>query len=305
MSNLIEYVYKANDKINVKLANTGDEVKVITLNEVDSVVDLYRQVYEELKQTNCEKFIHPLEKQDVEELVTSEDSVVLGYYKEGKHLAGAVYTKPFSKDSKFFQTPVYEEGKTSYCIGGLVVDPKFRGNGVVGKMANVAYNGVKDYALSHPESEICGTGFEISCENFSSLSSLGGAKDENMQNIFNLVGIHYLADEKAPDSDLTVLGYASFTKQAQKQDTLPQATLNGNQQQSFETLDNAVQEIGLASQEGVTVTQIDGHCVEVLNSYVDAPIKSIIGFESNVSTLQAPMPSVLETVQPCAVACEQ
>ena len=47
MSNLIEYVYKENDKINVKLAGTGDQVKVLTLDDVDSVVDLYRAVYAE------------------------------------------------------------------------------------------------------------------------------------------------------------------------------------------------------------------------------------------------------------------
>ena len=55
MSNLIEYVYKENDKINVKLAGTGDQVKVLTLDDVDSVVDLYRAVYAELQQAKCER----------------------------------------------------------------------------------------------------------------------------------------------------------------------------------------------------------------------------------------------------------
>lgn len=278
MKNLIEYVQKVNDKLNVKLAGTGDEVKVLTLEDVGSVVELYRAVHAELQAAKCEKFMHQLQPYEVEELVTSQDSAIVGYFKQGKHLAGALYTKPFKSDSKFFQTPVYEDGKTVYCIGGLAVHPDYRGNGVVSKIANVAVGGVKEYALANPESGIAGSGFEISCENFGSLMSLGGAKDDAQNPLFNLLGIHYISDPQAQDNDLTVLGYTSFEQVPEQVDSLPHVTLNGVQAESFEALDSAVQEIG-AGQNGTTTVNIDGHNITTFNNYINAPIKSVVSFE--------------------------
>lgn len=287
MSNLIEYVYKENDKINVKLAGTGDQVKVLTLDDVDSVVDLYRAVYAELQQAKCEKFIHKLEEKEVEDLITSGSSAIIGYFKDGKHLAGALYTKPFDKDSKYFQTPAFEEGKTVYAIGGLAVDPKYRGNGVVSKIANVAFNGVRAYAQDNPEANIAGTGFEISCENFGSLMSLGGARNEHAEYLFNLLGIHYINDPEVEDNDLTVLGYASFDQQPQDPVYMPKVVLNGNQGESFEALDTAVQQMGTV-QEGTTTVSIDGHNITTFNSYINAPIKEVVGFDSGYTATYPP-----------------
>lgn len=287
MSNLIEYVYKENDKINVKLAGTGDQVKVLTLDDVDSVVDLYRAVYAELQQAKCEKFIHQLEQEEVEELITSGSSAIIGYFKDGKHLAGALYTKPFEKDSKYFQTPAFEGDKTVYAIGGLAVDPKYRGNGVVSKIANVAFNGVRAYAQDNPDANIAGTGFEISCENFGSLMSLGGARNEHAEYLFNLLGIHYINDPEVEDNDLTVLGYASFDQQPQTPTYMPKVVLNGNQGESFEALDTAVQQMGTV-QEGTTTVSIDGHNITTFNSYINAPIKEVVGFDSGYTATYPP-----------------
>lgn len=278
MKNLIEYVYKANDKLNVKIANTGDQVKILTLDDVGSVIELYRAVFAELHAAKCDKFMHQLNEQEVEELISSPSSAIIGYYKNGKHLAGALYTKPFEKGNPYFQTPVFEGEKTTYCLGGLAVDSKYRGNGVVSKMANVAVNGVKDFALSNPDSNIAGAGFEISCENFGSLMSLGGARDENMQYIFNLLGIHYLTDPQVEDSDLTVLGYTSFEKQPESPIYLPKVTLNGVQSESFEALDTAVQQMGTV-QDGTTTISLDGHNLTTFNSYIHAPIKEVVTFD--------------------------
>ena len=277
MKNLIEYVYKANDKLNIKLAETGDQVKIITMDDTSSVIELYRAVHAELQAAKCEKFMHPLKENDIEELVNSEDSAIVGYFKEGKHLAGVLYTKPFESNSKFFQTPAFEGDKTVYAIGGLAVHPDYRGNGVVSKIANVAVNGVKDYALSNPESKIAGTGFEISCENFGSLMSLGGAKDDENNPIFNLLGIHYLDDQKSTDTDLTVLGYTSFEQQPKELESLPQVTLNGVQAESYESLGQAMSEIANEA-NGTNTVNIEGHNITTFNDYVNAPIKSVLNF---------------------------
>lgn len=287
MSNLIDCVYNVNDKLNVKLASTGDQVKVLTFDDIKSVAELYRTVYQELKQAKCEKFIHNLNESEIEEMIANPESAFVGYFKDGKHLAGAMYTKPFEQSSPYFQTPSYEDKTTSYAIGGVAVNPSFRGNGVVGKMANVAFNGVKEYALSTPQSNIAGTGFEISCENFGSLLSLGGAKDENMNNIFNFAGIHYLTNPQTEDNDLTVLGYGSFEKTAESSLYLPKVTLNGNQQASFEKLSQTVEELGNSS-NGVTHTEVDGHTILTLNNNLEAPIKEVISFDANYSASYPP-----------------
>lgn len=278
MKNLIECVYEANNKLNVQLAGTGDQVKVLTLDDVDSVVGLYRAVFAELQAAKCDKFMHKLNEEEVVELIESDSSAIIGYFKEGKHLAGALYTKPFESNSPYFQTPLFEDAKTVYAIGGLAVHPAYRGNGVVSKIANVAVNGVKEYAAENPDSGIAGSGFEISCENFGSLMSLGGAKDENMNPIFNLVGIHYLTDPQVEDNDLTVLGYTSFGKEAQPSPHMPTVQLNGVQAESFEALDTAVQEMGVAT-DGTTTVSIDGHNITTFNAYLDAPIKSVVNFD--------------------------
>lgn len=287
MSNLIDCVYSVNDKLNVKLATTGDQIKILTLDDIKSVVELYRTIFEELHNANCDKFIHQLKADEIEELIASPESAIVGYFKPGGQLAGTLYTKPFESDSPYFATPTFEDKSISYAIGGVAVDPKFRGNGVVGKLANVAFNGVKEYALANPQSNIAGTGFEISCENFGSLLSLGGAKDQNMQNIFNFAGIHYLTNPQTEDKDLTVLGYGSFEKQAESPLYLPQVTLNGDQQASFTLLDGAVKDLG-DNQDGTTTVNIDGHNITTLNNYYQAPIKEVITFDTAYSASYPP-----------------
>lgn len=286
MSNLIDCVYSENDKINVQLTSTGDQVKVLTFDDIKSVVELYRSVYQELKQAKCEKFIHKLNAEEIEEMMSSKESAYVGYFKDG-NLAGAMYTKPFESSSPYFQTPSFEEGSSSYAIGGVVVGKQYRGNGVVGKMANVAFNGVKQYAFENPETKIAGTGFEISCENFGSLLSLGGAKDENMNNLFNLAGIHYLTNPQEEDKDLTILGYGSFEKTAENPLYLPKVTLNGNQQNSFKLLTSVIEEIG-ENTTGITSSVIDGHNITTFNDYIQAPIKDVIAFDSGYSACYPP-----------------
>lgn len=287
MSNLIDCVYSVNEKLNVKLASSGDQVKVLTFDDIKSVVDLYKAVYHELKQTNCEKFIHKLNEDEIEEMMSSKSSALIGYFKQGKHLAGAMYTKPFESSSPYFKTPSFEGNSSTYAIGGVAVGKQYRGNGVVGKMANVAFSGVKQYATENPETKITGTGFEISCENFGSLLSLGGAKDENMNNLFNFAGIHYLTDPQVEDKDLTILGYGSFEKTAQSPLYVPKVSLNDNQQNSFEILTNAVDELGKIT-NSTTSVNVEGHNITTFNSYIEAPIKEVISFDSSYSACYPP-----------------
>ncbi len=285
MSNLIDCVYNANDKINIKLSGTGDQVKLITLDDIPSVVELYRSVYSELTQANCDKFIHNMEAEDIEELLATKDSALVGYFKEGKHLAGTLYAKPFSKNSPFFQTPSFEGDKTTYAIGGLVVNPLYRGNGVVSKIATAAVEGVKEYAQT--DKSICGAGIEVSCENFGSLRALGAVKDEQQNNVFNFTGIHYLANPETKDNDLTVLGYTSFEKDETTGLLLPQITLDGSQSEAFDKLNDAMDDIAEQS-EGVDIKNVDGHNIATFTSYVHAPINEVIKYDQNYSATYPP-----------------
>lgn len=285
MSNLIDCVYNANDKINVKLNGTGDQVKLITLNDIPSVVELYRSVFAELTKANCGKFIHNMTPEDIEEILSKDDSALVGYFKDGKHLAGTVYAKPFDKESPFFQTPSYEGDKTTYCLGGLIVNPMFRGNGVVSKITSVALDGVKEYAKK--EESVCGAGIEVSCENFGSLRALGSVKDEEQNPIFNFAGIHYLQKPETKDNDLTILGYTSFEQDKETGLLLPEVTLDGSQSKAFSKLTDAMEEIGEQSQ-GIEVKEVDGHNIVTFASYIDAPINDVIKYDPNYSATYPP-----------------
>lgn len=288
MSKLIESVLEQNEKMNIKLSGTGDSVKLLTTSDIKNVAELYKVVYEELQQSKCEKFLHALDEEQIEELVTSPGAAIVGYFK-GKQLAGALYTKPNEKDSKYFKTPSFDGDKTTYILGGLAVSPEFRGNGIIPKLTNIAVNGVKGYAKSDVASKISGAGFEISCENFGSLMSLGYAKDENMQPIFNFAGLHYVENPQEKDNDLTVLGYTSFEQQPKQIETLPFVVLNGNQAKSFEKLSDAVEQI--STQSGIDKTSVDGHAIETFSEYVETPFKEIIAFDKDYSSH---FPPVLE-----------
>ena len=285
MSSLIDCVYNANDKINIKLSGTGDQVKVITTKDIPSVVELYRSVYEELAKANCEKFIHNMGTDDVEAMISKKDSAIVGYFKEGKHLAGTVYAKPFSKNSPFFQTPSYEGDKTTYAIGGLVVNPQFRGNGVVSKITSSAVSGVKEYAKL--DNSICGAGIEVSCENFGSLRSLGSVKNKDQKPIFNFAGIHYLEHPETKDNDLTVLGYTSFEKDEVSGLMLPKVTLDANQGEAFMSLKDAMNIIGNQT-NGINLSSVDGHNIATFASYVGAPINEVISYDPIYSATYPP-----------------
>lgn len=288
MSKLIESVLQQNEKMNIKLSGAGDSVKLLTTSDIKNVAELYKVVYEELQQSKCEKFLHALNEEQIEELVTSKGAAIVGYFK-GKQLAGALYTKPNEQDSKYFKTPSFDGDKTTYILGGLAVSPEFRGNGIIPKLTNIAVNSVKDYAKADASSQIGGAGFEISCENFGSLMSLGYAKDENMQPIFNFAGLHYLENPQTKDNDLTVLGYTSFEQQPKQIETLPFVVLDGNQAKSFEKLSDAVEQI--SSQSGMDTTSVDGHKIETFSDYVETPFKEIISFDKDYSSH---FPPVLE-----------
>ncbi len=285
MSSLIDCIYNANDKINVKLSSTGDQVKVITLNDIPSVVELYKMVYSELSQANCEKFIHNMDAEALEELISQEGSALLGYFKEGKHLAGTVYAKPFSKNSPFFQTPGFEGDKTTYAIGGLVVNPAYRGNGVVSKITSSAVSGVKEYAKQ--DSSVCGAGIEVSCENFGSLRALGAVKSDNQEHIFNFAGIHYLEQPEVKDNDLTVLGYTSFEQDSVTGLMLPQVTLNASQSEAFDKLTDVMHKIGEEA-GGVETKNVDGHIIDMFANYVNAPINDVVKYDPNYSATYPP-----------------
>ncbi len=285
MSSLIDCVYNANEKINIKLSAKGDKVKVITLQDIPSVVELYRTVYSELSQANCGKFIHNMDEEALEELISQENTALVGYYKDGKHLAGTLYAKPFSKSSPFFQTPTFEGDKTTYAIGGLVVNPQLRGNGVVSKITSSAVSGVKE--LAKQDKTICGAGVEVSCENFGSLRALGSVKDEQANPIFNFAGIHYLEHPETKDNDLTVLGYTSFEQDPITGLMLPKVTLNGSQSEAFDKLTGVMEEIGEQA-DGISVQQVDGHNIATFANYIDAPINDVVKYDPTYSATYPP-----------------
>ena len=279
---LIDDIQNANEKFNMKNGVGGYQSKVLTTKDIPQTVALYKNIYAILKQHGCEKFIHPMSKDAIEEIIASQDQAILGYFK-GKQLMGTLYTKPFEQNSPYFRTPTYDQGKTSYTLGGLAVSPEFRGQGVITKLSKIIHGGVKSYAENNPEAGISGIGAEISCENFSSLSSAKILTDENGKNMLNYVGTHHVPDGK--DNDLTVLGYHSFNHTPTQLDSLPTATLNGNQQDSLSALQTLTS--NLASQtSGSTTTNIDGHEITTLNEYVMAPYADVLKYNKDESPAQ-------------------
>lgn len=271
---LIDNLYNAGDKINISLAK-GHIVKVIGTNEIKSVAELYKNIHNELKKGNCQKFIHKLEEKDIEEIVEDKSSEIVGYFKNGK-LAGALYTKPFAKSSHYFKTPSYEGDKTTQAIGGLVVDAKSRGNGVVSKILTTAVAGVKEYAQNE-NSNICGLGVEISSENFASARSFAAVKDKNGNPVFNLVGTHYICDTDGKHKDVTILGYNSFGA-LQEDVNLKQVPLNGNQEMNYAMLHQGLKSMG-NGHGGINTSEIDGHTIETLNSYIYDPLKDVLDYD--------------------------
>jgi hypothetical protein len=83
MSNLIENVLIQNDKMNVKLSGTGDSIKLLTTKDIKNVAELYKMVHEELQQANCDKFLHALNEEQIEELVSndaSDKNAIIAFY---------------------------------------------------------------------------------------------------------------------------------------------------------------------------------------------------------------------------------
>lgn len=287
MGNLIDNISLQNEKMCIKLAGTGAHTKILTTADIPSVADLYKIVFAELQHSKCDKFLHPLGEAEFEELIANNGSAIVGYFKEQK-LVGAMYTKPFDAKSPYFKTPIYDKGKTSYAIGGIAVHPQHRGNGIISKLTNVTVNGVQGFAQENPQANVSGTGFEISCENFGSIMSLGCSKNENMQPIFNFSGLHYLENPENDDKDLTVLGYTSFDTPQQTILTLPKVVLNGSQSQSFNSLTALTQQIAEQS-NGLTQTSQDGHIIETFNQNVCAPFSSVISYDQNYTSCYPPI----------------
>lgn len=288
MGNLIDNISIQNEKMCIKLAGSGAKTKILTTADIPSVASLYKTVFAELQQAKCDKFLHPLGEPEFEELIEGDGSAIVGYFKEQK-LVGAMYTKPFGTFNPYFQTPSFDKDKTSYAIGGIAVHPQHRGNGIISKLTNVTVNGVEGFSKQNPGENVSGIGFEISCENFGSIMSLGCSKNENMQPIFNFTGLHYLQDPNLEDKDLTVLGYTSFDTPVQTTMLpLPHVVLNGSQSQSFESLKGLTNEI--ADQNGgLTKTLLGGHTIETFSENIYAPFSSVISYDKEYTSCYPPI----------------
>jgi len=273
MSSIIDSVYKANEGFQINLNGKNEFTKVLTTHDIDDTVKLYKHIYSELLKTKNEKFLHEMKHDDLYEIMSTDSQAIIGYYKE-KQLVGALYTKPFEENSPYFSTPKFDEGKITYALGGLAVNPNFRGNGVINKLARIFYKGVKDFATENPESNIAGVGAEISCENFSSLSSAGYLRTDDGTHMFNLAGYHFVANNSS-DNDLTILGYNSFENTPEKIDEIEKIQLNGNQSDSFGNISATITKMAEKS-AGLNITTIDEHNIITLNSYIDAPYKEVL-----------------------------
>lgn len=269
---IIDNIQNTNEKFNITYSKNGCQSKVLTLDDIPNTVALYKMVFELLAKQGNAKFIHPLNEEKIEEIVCSKEQAILGYFKD-KQLMGALYTKPFEKNSPYFKTPLYDKDKISYTLGGFAVDPKFRGQGVITKLAGIIHGGVKSFAVKNPEENISGIGAEISCENFSSLSSAKILKDEEGKNMLNFIGYHFIPNAK--DNDLTVLGYNSFSSPIEQISPLPSAVLNGNQSDSLISLAQLTQSLANET-TGLTSSNVGGHIITTLNSYVSAPYSEVL-----------------------------
>ena len=278
MNSIIDSVYKANEGFQIKLNGKNEHTKVLTTSDIDDTVKLYKHIYSELLKTKNEKFLHEMKHDDLYEIMSNDNQAIIGYYKD-KQLIGALYTKPFEKNCPYFATPKFDDGKITYALGGLAVNPAFRGNGVINKLARIFYKGVKDFSVENPESKISGVGAEISCENFNSLSSAGYLKTDDGTHMFNLVGYHYV-ENNSQDNDLTILGYNSFENTPEKLDEIGQTILNGKQSDSFEAISKTINNMAEKS-DGLSIKTVDEHNIITLNSYIDAPYKEILVLGEN------------------------
>lgn len=273
MKSLIDCINYESGKLNIHLSN-GGYIQALDASHVDSIVDLYRIVYEKLKLENNEKFIHPVEREEVEELVSSPSSAIVGYFKEKGHLVGVAYAKPADPESKYFRTPKYDEGKTTYLLGGLAVDPDYRGNGINPRIVTAAVKGLKHYSAAYPNLHIGGAGFEISCENFSNLRSTGSVKQDDGTPTFNVVGMHYIENPETEDSDLTILGYSSFDTPVSETEVPFDVTLDGIQKHTFETMTETLGAIGQMG-DGLSKVTTEGHSIITLNDNFCTPIADL------------------------------
>lgn len=273
MGHLIDHINYESGKMNIHLSN-GGHIQALDASHIDSVVELYRMVYEKLKAEKNEKFIHPVAREEVEELITSPDSAVVGYFKDKDQLVGVAYTKPSEPNSKYFRTPSYDEGKTSYILGGLAVDPDCRGNGINPRIVTAVVKGLKHYSAAYPNLHIGGAGFEISCENFSNLRSTGSVKQDDGTPTFNVVGIHYLENPETEDTDLTILGYSSFDTPVEETEVPFNVTLDGNQQHTYDTMMTTLQDIGNQG-DGITLVSTEGHSIVTLNNNYNTPLADL------------------------------
>ena len=270
MGHLIDFINSESGKINVHLAD-GGHIQALDQSHVDSIVELYRTVYDKLKEEHNEKFIHPVAKEEVEELLASEDSAIVGYFKDKKHLVGVAYTKPSTPDSKYFRTPKYDEGKTAYIFGGLAVNPEFRGKGINPRIVSTMIKGLKHYSAAYPNLHIGGAGFEISCENFLNLRSVASIKQDDGTPTFNVVGIHYLETPEEGDNDLTILGYKSFDTPVEDTEVPFDVALDGIQANSFETMVDSLHKIGECG-DGLSTVSTEGHNIVTLNNNFYTPM---------------------------------
>lgn len=274
MKHLIDYVTYESDKMNIQLADNKGHIQVLDSSHIDSIVELYRFVYEKLKEQKSEKFLHPVGKKEAEELIESEDSVLVGYFKDGNHLLGVSYAKPLEDGSKYFKTPAFDEGSKSYIIGGLAVNPEFRGNGINPKLITATLKGLKHYSAAYPGKKIGGAGLEVSCENFSSLRCIGSVKEEDGTPAFNVVGMHYIENPADNDNDLTILGYNSFSSPVVDSPAPFNLELDGNQEHAYDNVSENMENI-CAFGGSFSKTTIDGHSILTFDDNFSTPMCDI------------------------------
>lgn len=116
----------------------------LTLDNLEQIMNLQEITFAKLKEEEKEKFLYRRSREEYEKLLSDKDSFIVGYFKKG-HLAGQLVVKKLeSADEevgKDYHISLAKKtlleingGIPRFSIGGMIVHPECRGNGLAQRL---------------------------------------------------------------------------------------------------------------------------------------------------------------------------
>lgn len=134
----------------------------LTISNLDEIIKLQEVTCQKLRLEGKSKFLYKKSKEEFESLLSSKNNFILGYYSDGKLIAQLVI-KELASNEKSEGSDYHinaETGKSlgitdnvvRYSIGGLIVDPDQRNNGLAHRLIGDAE---KFLSKQHISKDIC------------------------------------------------------------------------------------------------------------------------------------------------------